>query len=112
MATALTDDELRRAWRLAWRPSWPTTYEACMADPVCRRLVEMRARHPQPGDHGVQVLPPVARPEPPSTPLTPWPQSRAPWPQSRTPWPQSRTHSFRGSHGLDRKRAAAGDFDD
>lgn len=40
-----TDSELRRAFALAYRVSWPPAYEDAMADPVISRLVEMVARY-------------------------------------------------------------------
>lgn len=39
----LTDDQLQRAFRVYRRPSWPTSFEAAMADPIVSRLVRLRA---------------------------------------------------------------------
>ncbi len=40
-----TDAELRRAFAMAYRVSWPPAYEDAMRDPVVSRLVEMVARY-------------------------------------------------------------------
>ena len=38
-----SDDELRAAWRSAASPTWPPSFEACIADPVLFRLIRLEA---------------------------------------------------------------------
>jgi len=38
-----TPEQLLMAWQQRRRPSWPASYEACMADPLICRLVRAKA---------------------------------------------------------------------
>jgi hypothetical protein len=92
------DDELlRRAWRLLRPPCWPETYEASMRDPLRAQMVQMYARQLLRSDAKAN-----ARAAWPATALTTPALAR----ERRWPAPVS------VSHGVDRKRAAAGDRDD
>jgi hypothetical protein len=65
-----TDAQLRAAWALLRRHTWPQTFEAAMDDPVLGRLVRMEALH-KPAPH----TPAPQRPQPaPQAPPRPMPQ--------------------------------------
>jgi hypothetical protein len=93
MATAsdYTDEQLQAAWKVCRLDSWPSTFEAAMADPICARLVRLHAWH-------------IAHPRK-------APAAAAP---AACPAPTARPLLFL-SHPpgyVDHKRAAAGDRDD
>ena len=85
---AVTDADLRRAWRDMRRPGWPASFQAVMQDPIRSRLVRLVATH----------------------------QVRITAYRNAYPPPASRleTTVLRWMHQnlSDFKRAAAGDFDD
>ncbi|WP_382155354.1 hypothetical protein [Hydrogenophaga sp. ANAO-22] len=93
----LDDALLRRAWCLLRPPSWPQSYEACMADALRSRMVHMYAR---------QLLRSDAKAK-----------GREAWPATALTTPAlARERRSPGSATspvvIDRKRAAAGDRDD
>jgi hypothetical protein len=93
----LDDALLRRAWCLLRPPSWPQSYEACMADALRSRMVHMFAQHLRRSDAKAK-----AREAWPVTALTTPALAR----ERRSPAPATSPVVF------DRKRAAAGDRDD
>ena len=97
---ALTDAELREAYKLCRGRTW-ADYPAEMADPTRRALVEACAagrRRKQAQAHTRPVAPPAPIC---ATPLPQQPLLKA--------WPPRRAEP---EHFVDRKRAAAGDRDD
>lgn len=94
LTAALTDEQLRLGYRQTRTHHWPDTFEAAMADPLCRRLIEGAALRlgrggwcPTPG-HSSRL-----------------PQAPVPAPP---PAPARRVSLGRFDH----KRAAANDLDD
>ncbi len=97
---ALTDDELREAYKLCRGRSW-ADYPAEMADPTRRAQVEAcaavrRRKLTQPQTRPVATPTPIC-----ATPLPQQPLLKA--------WPPRRAAP---EHFVDRKRLAAGDRDD
>ena len=84
-ALTVTEQDLHHAWQQRRRSDWPATFEAVMAHPLLRALVRAEAlRRAQAA------------------------QRQAPAPQAAPP----RLLRTPNHPTVDRKRAAAGDFDD
>lgn len=88
----LTDAQLRAAWEIVRRGTWPATFEEAMEDAVLSRMVRMTAQHPP-----VHAPAPTPAPRPQPTPQAP----ARPMPHFQPPpgW-------------VDIKRRASGERDD
>jgi hypothetical protein len=105
-----TDEQLRLAFRHLRRPnSWPTTFEAAMADPTFALCLRAMARNlGRPKWQASPVAPSLPAAPVPPTPTAP--PARTPTP---APPPPPRTkHKAPRKAGVDLKRRAANDLDD
>ena len=96
-AADYTDEQLRAAWVVVKRESWPPTFEAAMEDATYSRLVRLHAwilANPSKQRHAA-----------------PPPDSRCPAAAAPTPTPRPFVLTSPPGY-VDRKRAAAGDRDD
>jgi hypothetical protein len=94
---APTENELRAVWLTMRRDTWPATFEETMQDPTRSRLVMLAAKHPP------RALRKGFTTSAPAMPL-----------QGATTRPQAPRCALphHAPAAYDRKRAAAGDFDD
>jgi hypothetical protein len=102
---AVSDEHRQYAWERIRQPSWPDTLAATLEDPVRAKLVEGLATQRAHAESRVMShLPEASAPAqaapPASSATSPWLRRQADRPS--TPVPQG---------CIDRKRAAAGDFD-
>lgn len=96
-ATEISETDLRAAWELCRRarPTWPETFEACMADPLIAGQIRITAKHPP------RAATPVRYRESAAESLPHEQRDYGSWRALRKPAPP-----------IDRKRLAAGDRDD
>ena len=87
--------ELQAAFEAARKPHWPDNLAECLAHPEFRARIRLQAHLRR---NGIKAAPP----QPPTGPI--YRREPAPHAAAKTPQP--------ASAGVDRKRAAAGDFDD